>query len=110
MLARQAKITEYNALMPYFLQELPTKLVEFAYNSIQLSDTIDKWYDYVRKIGIQWNNMNQLLQGRGITIKTPTVKDPDTMNVDQVQLSKNQRIEYLKEGKCFNCGRKRHIS
>ena len=43
---------------------------------------MDKWYDYVRKIGIQWNNMNQLLQGRGITVKTPAVKDPDAMDVD----------------------------
>lgn len=110
MLARQAKITEYNALMPYFLQGLPTKLVESAYNSTQLPDTIDKWYNYVRKIGIQWNNMNQLLQGRGITVKTPTVKDPDTMDVDRVQLLKNQRTEYLKEGKYFNCGRKGYIS
>ena len=33
MLARQAKITEYNALMLYFLQGLPTKLVESTYNS-----------------------------------------------------------------------------
>ena len=54
--------------------------------------------------------MNQLLQGRGITVKSPIVKDPDVMDVDQVQLSKNQRTEYLKEGKCFNCGRKGHIS
>ena len=33
MLARQAKITKYNVLMPYFLQGLPTKLVKSAYNS-----------------------------------------------------------------------------
>ena len=46
--------------------------------------------------------MNQLLQERGITVKTPAIKDPDAMNVDQVQLSKNQRTEYLKKGKCFN--------
>ena len=42
MLARQAKITEYNALILYFLQGLPTKLVESVYNSTQLPDTIDK--------------------------------------------------------------------
>ena len=42
MLARQAKITEYNTLMLYFLQGLPTKLVEFVYNSAQLPDIIDK--------------------------------------------------------------------
>ena len=54
--------------------------------------------------------MNQLLQGRGITVKTPAMKDPDVMDVDRVQLSKNQRTEYLKEGKCFNCGRKGYIS
>ena len=42
ILARQAKITEYNALMLYFLQGLPTKLVESAYNSIQLPDTMNK--------------------------------------------------------------------
>ena len=42
MLARQAKITEYNALMLYFLQGLPTKLVKSIYNSTQLLDTMDK--------------------------------------------------------------------
>ena len=47
MLARQVKITEYNASIPYFLQGLLTKLVESAYNSTQLLDTMDKWYDYV---------------------------------------------------------------
>ena len=82
MLARQAKITEYNALMPYFLQGLPTKLVESAYNSIQLPDTMDKWYNYVQKIRIQQNNMNQLLQRREITVKTPTMKDSDVVNID----------------------------
>ena len=53
MLARQAKITEYNALILYFLQGLLTKLVESAYNSTQLLDTMDKWYNYIQKIGIQ---------------------------------------------------------
>ena len=110
MLARQAKIIEYNALMPYFLQGLPTKLVESAYNSTQLSDTMDKWYDYIQKIRIQQNNMNQLLQGRGITVKLPIIKDLDAIDVDRVQLLKNQRTEYLKEEKCFNYERKRHIS
>ena len=47
MLVRQAKITEYNALITYFLQGLPTKLVKSVYNSTQLLDIIDKWYDYV---------------------------------------------------------------
>ena len=42
MLARQAKITEYNALILYFLQGLPTKLVKSIYNSIQLLDIMDK--------------------------------------------------------------------
>ena len=54
--------------------------------------------------------MNQLLQGREITVKSPTVKDPDAIDVDRVQLSKNQRTEYLKKGKCFNCGKKGYIS
>ena len=43
---------------------------------------MDKQYDYVQKIRIQWNNMNQLLQGRGITVKSPTVKDSDAMDID----------------------------
>ena len=47
MLARQAKITKYNALISYFLQSLLTKLVEFVYNSTQLLNTMDKWYNYV---------------------------------------------------------------
>ena len=42
ILIRQAKITEYNVLIPYFLQGLPIKLVKLVYNSTQLLDTIDK--------------------------------------------------------------------
>ena len=36
----------------------------------------------MQKIKIQWNNMNQLLQERGITVKSPMVKDSDTMDID----------------------------
>ena len=110
MLARQTKITKYNTLMPYFLQGLPIKLVKSVYNSIQLLNTIDKQYNYIQKIEIQQNNMNQLLQEREITVKSSIMKDPDAIDIDQVQLSKNQKANYLKEGKYFNCGRKRHIS
>ena len=42
MLARQAKIIEYNILILYFLQNLPIKLVELIYNNTQLLDTMDK--------------------------------------------------------------------
>ena len=38
------------------------------------------------------------------------MKDSDTMDIDQVQVSKNQRKKYLQEEKCFNYGRKEHIS
>ena len=38
------------------------------------------------------------------------MKNSDTMDIDQVQLSKNQREGYLQEEKCFNCGKKGHIS
>ena len=54
--------------------------------------------------------MNQLLQGRGITVKSPVVKDSDIIDVDWVQLLKNQKTEYLKEEKYFNYGRKGYIS
>ena len=33
---------KYNILILYFLQDLPTKLVELIYNNTQLLDTIDK--------------------------------------------------------------------
>ena len=49
---------------------------------MQLLDTMDKQYNYVQKIGIQWNNMNQLLQERGIIVKSPIVKNPNAMDVD----------------------------
>ena len=42
MLAKQAKIIEYNALILYFLQGLPIKLVKSIYNSTQLLNTMDK--------------------------------------------------------------------
>ena len=68
--------------MLYFLQGLPTKLVKSVYNSIQLPDIMDKQYDYIQKIRIQWNNMNQLLQGKRIAIKSPIAKDPNAIDVD----------------------------
>ena len=54
--------------------------------------------------------MKQLLQEREIAIKSPIMKDPNMIDIDQVQLLKNQRAEYLKEEKYFNCGKKGHIS
>ena len=38
------------------------------------------------------------------------MKNSNAMDVDQVQLSKNQREEYLQEKKYFNYRRKKHIS
>ena len=38
------------------------------------------------------------------------MKDSNAINIDQVQLSKNQREEYLQEEKYFNYGKKEHIS
>ena len=38
------------------------------------------------------------------------MKDSDIIDIDQIQLSKNQREEYLQEEKCFNYRRKEYIS
>ena len=54
--------------------------------------------------------MNQLFQGREITVKSPIVKDSDAMDIDWVQLLKNQRTEYLKEENYFNYRGKGYIS
>ena len=37
-------------------------------------------------------------------------KDPNAMDVDAVRLSREDRDKYLKEGCCFNCGNKGHMS
>ena len=47
---------------------------------------------------------------REITIKSLIIKDPDIIDIDWVQLLKNQRTEYLKEGKYFNYEKKRYTS
>ena len=51
-----------------------------------------------------------MLQRREVTVKLPIMKNPDIINIDWAQLSKNQRVEYLKEKKYFDYGRKKHIS
>ena len=37
-------------------------------------------------------------------------KDPDAMDVDVLHLSKEDRDRYIKEGCCFNCSNKGHMS
>ena len=39
---------------------------------------------------------------------TPKEKDPDAMDIDRLTIK--EREEYMKEGKCFRCGRKGHMS
>ena len=82
-------------------------------------DTIEGWYEKASHFENQWQKARAIASRSNRTDRPkkknysrPNVreKDPDAMDVDAVRLSKEDRDRYVKEGRCFNCGNKGHLS
>jgi len=72
-------------------------------------DTIEGWYEKASHFENQWQKARAITSRSNRTDKTkkknysrPNVRerDPDAMDVDAVQLSKEDRDKYIKEGRC----------
>ena len=91
-----------------------------------IPDTIELWYTKASHFDNQWlkaktitaysnlsySNNNRNNSGKKKFYQKPSLqkeKDPDTMDVDVLHLSKEERDCYIKEGHCFNCSNKGHM-
>ncbi|KIO00045.1 hypothetical protein M404DRAFT_29872 [Pisolithus tinctorius Marx 270] len=103
------------ALIEFFSQGL--KL--FIVNRIHMMETtptkITGWYEYAQKFDAKWRKVNEFSGRKEKKTFHPRnsfaeEKDPNAMDVDGVRLSKEERDRHIKEGRCFGCGNKGHLS
>ena len=107
-----------NTLIEFFTTGLKTPLVNQIYGMDTVPDTIEGWYEKASHFENQWQKARAITSRSNKTERTkkknyrPNVRErhPDTMDVDAVQLSREDRDKYIKEGRCFNCGNKGHLS
>ncbi|KIN97381.1 hypothetical protein M404DRAFT_32361 [Pisolithus tinctorius Marx 270] len=76
---------------------------------------ITEWYTQAQKFDAKWRKVNETFGKKEKKMFHPRnsfaeEKDPNAMDVDGVRLSKEERDRHIKEGRCFGCGNKGHLS
>ncbi|KIN94297.1 hypothetical protein M404DRAFT_35197, partial [Pisolithus tinctorius Marx 270] len=113
--AADSTITEDVALIEFFSQGLKP----FIANRIHMMETtptkITEWYTQAQKFNAKWRKVNEISGRKEKKTFHPRnnfaeEKDPNAMDVDGVRLSKEERDRHIKEGRCFGCGNKGHLS
>ncbi|KIO05562.1 hypothetical protein M404DRAFT_25282 [Pisolithus tinctorius Marx 270] len=108
-------ITEDVALIEFFSQGLKP----FIANRIHMMETtptkITEWYTQAQKFDAKWRKVNETFGKKEKKTFHPRnnfveEKDPNAMDVDGVRLSREERDRHIKEGRCFGCGNKGHLS
>ncbi|KIO05726.1 hypothetical protein M404DRAFT_25039 [Pisolithus tinctorius Marx 270] len=94
-------------------------LKPFIANRIHMMETtptkITEWYTQAQKFDAKWRKVNETFGRKEKKMFHPRnsfaeEKDPNAMDVDGVRLSKEERDCHIKEGRCFGCGNKGHLS
>ncbi|KIO00898.1 hypothetical protein M404DRAFT_109614, partial [Pisolithus tinctorius Marx 270] len=113
--AADSTIMEDVALIEFFSQGLKP----FIANRIHMMETtptkITEWYTQVQRFDAKWRKVNETFGRKEKKTFHPRnnfakEKDPNAMDVDGVRLSKEERDRHIKEGRCFGCGNKGHLS
>jgi len=117
--AHQSTIKDQHALIEFFTTGLKTPLVNRIYGMDTVPDTVEGWYEKASHFENQWQKARAIASRSNRTDRPkkknysrPSVRerDPDAMDVDAIRLSREDRDKYIKEGRCFNCGNKGHLS
>ncbi|KIO05536.1 hypothetical protein M404DRAFT_52484, partial [Pisolithus tinctorius Marx 270] len=113
--AADSTITEDVTLIEFFSQGLKP----FIVNRIHMMETtptkITEWYTQAQKFDAKWRKVNETFGKKEKKTFHPRnnfaeEKDPNTMDVDGVRLSKEEQDHHIKEGRCFGCRNKGHLS
>ena len=113
MLASQAGISEYAGLEQLYQRGLSHRLLEKIYSMNQIPTTMTGWFEAASRLDNQHRRFQLVVAGLRDSVRLPPVqkarnqeRDPDAMDVDR--LTRGQTRQYMREGRCFECGEKGH--
>lgn len=113
LLKEQAKITEEQALRIPFVRGLNEKVFERLMQKNPLPETLDDMQKECRNIEKTQTIIRDIREGIWKHSSNKPAKDPEAMDVDQLQINRLQRPsmsrqELMNRGLCFECGKPGH--
>ena len=114
--AALSEINNEDVLINFFSRGIPPSLMKRIYGMDTVPTTIDKWYQTTLRFQHVWEK--EIVKGRPNPFHNRQQrqhnngykKDPNAMDVDAVQLSEQEQKRRFREGLCYKCGGKGHIS
>ena len=110
ILAMRAGITETNALVEYFQRGLKPALLNRIYGMNQLPSTMEEWYSAAIRLDNQYRRLRSMLGRTNNSTRSDKQDSSGKSSVNIKRLTDEQAAEYRKDGRCFRCGNKGHIS
>ena len=116
--AALSEINNEDVLINFFPRGIPPSLMKRIYGMDTVPTTIDKWYQTTLRFQHVWEKTNKIAKGRPNPFHNGQQrqhnngykKDLNTMDVDAVQISQQERKKQTRENLCFKCGKPRHFS
>ena len=113
-----SEINNEDVLINFFSRGIPPSLMKRIYGMDTVPTTIDKWYQTTLCFQHVWEKTNEIVKGRPNPFHNGQQrqhnngykKDPNAMDVDAIQLSEQEQKRRFREGLCYKCGGKGHIS
>jgi Retrotransposon gag protein len=120
ILASRCGISDDKSLIEYFMDGLNVKLLEKVYMMETMPTMITAWYEAAAKFDGQYRQVKAIigkLKHNPDAVKavpapqvTYVICDPNTMDVDAVRLTQEERLDNFRKGKCFICHQTGHRS
>ena len=116
-------ITDQNILINFFSRGIPTQLMRKIYSMDIIPTTMEKWYQQTLHFKQVWERTNEIAKGRNNPFipfqdnrnnnHTQKKQDPNTMDVDAIQIEKltpKERQRCFENNLCFKCRKLGHRS
>ena len=114
--ATLSRINNEDVLINFFLRGIPPALMKKIYGMDTVPTTIKTWYQQTLCFQHVWEKTNEIVKGRpppfqyGQQNNRHKKCDPNAMDVDTVQLSKQEKDRCFKNNLCYKCKKPGHIS
>ena len=114
--AALSEINNKDVLIDFFLRGIPPSLMRRIYGMDTVPTTIDKWYQQTLRFQHVWEKTNEIAKGRPPPFQSGQQNnrhkkcDPNTMDIDAVQLSEQERERCFKNNLYYKCKKPGHMS
>ena len=115
--AALSEINNQDVLINFYSRGIPPVLMKKIYGMDTVPNNIDKWYQQTLHFQHVWEKTNEIAKEKTNPFyqnhhrnSDHKKKDPDAMDIDAVRLSKQEQQRRFREGRCYRCGGKGHIS